>query len=112
MQQAIAQFIGTEHVPVSGRSLQRSLGAVSEPIELVIFDCDGVLVDSERIAVRVMASVFERLGRPMAEAEIIERYVGLSGTYAADIRAYERNGSQRSWEEESELLYHERSSAS
>jgi HAD superfamily hydrolase (TIGR01509 family) len=78
---------------------------MSEPIELVIFDCDGVLVDSERIAVRIMATVFERIGRPMAEAEIIERYVGQSATYAADIRAYARNGSQRSWEEESELLY-------
>ena len=78
---------------------------MSEPIELVIFDCDGVLVDSERIAVRIMATVFERIGRPMAEPEIIERYVGQSAMYAADIRAYARNGSQRSWEEESELLY-------
>jgi HAD superfamily hydrolase (TIGR01509 family) len=79
--------------------------SMSESIELVIFDCDGVLVDSERIAVRVMATVFERLGQPLADAEIIERYVGLSGTYAADIRVHARNGSQRSWEEESELLY-------
>jgi len=78
---------------------------MSEPIELVIFDCDGVLVDSERIAVRIMATVFERLGHPLTEAEIIERYVGQSATYAADVRAYARNGSQRSWEEESELLY-------
>ena len=78
---------------------------MSDPIELVIFDCDGVLVDSERIAVRIMATVFERLGHPLTEAEIIERYVGQSGTYAEDIRAHERNGSQSSWEEESELLY-------
>jgi HAD superfamily hydrolase (TIGR01509 family) len=78
---------------------------MSEPIELVIFDCDGVLVDSERIAVCIMATVFERIGHPLTEAEIIERYVGQSATYAADIRAYARNGSQRSWEEESELLY-------
>lgn len=26
---------------------------MTTPVELVIFDCDGVLVDSERIAVRV-----------------------------------------------------------
>jgi beta-phosphoglucomutase-like phosphatase (HAD superfamily) len=26
---------------------------VSDPIQLVIFDCDGVLVDSERISVRI-----------------------------------------------------------
>ncbi|NED93603.1 HAD family hydrolase, partial [Streptomyces sp. SID11233] len=30
---------------------------MTAPIELVIFDCDGVLVDSERIAARVHASL-------------------------------------------------------
>ena len=44
--------------------------------ELVIFDCDGVLVDSEPIAIRVDAVVLERLGWPLSEAEIIERFVG------------------------------------
>jgi beta-phosphoglucomutase-like phosphatase (HAD superfamily) len=44
--------------------------------ELVIFDCDGVLVDSERIAVRVDAIVLADLGWPLSEVEIIERFVG------------------------------------
>jgi beta-phosphoglucomutase-like phosphatase (HAD superfamily) len=30
---------------------------MTEPLQLVIFDCDGVLVDSERLAVRVEAAV-------------------------------------------------------
>ncbi len=43
--------------------------------DLVIFDCDGVLVDSERIAIRVDAIVLADLGWPLSEVEIIERFV-------------------------------------
>lgn len=49
------------------------------PVGLVIFDCDGVLVDSEPIAVRVNAEVFAALGCHFTEAEMIERFVGCSG---------------------------------
>lgn len=48
------------------------------PVELVIFDCDGVLVDSERICVTVDAMIMAELGCPFTEAEIIERFVGSS----------------------------------
>jgi len=51
---------------------------VSSPISLVIFDCDGVLVDTERIAVRIDAIVLAELGWPMSEWEIIERFMGRS----------------------------------
>ncbi|MFI9160659.1 HAD family hydrolase [Kitasatospora aureofaciens] len=49
-----------------------------DPIELVIFDCDGVLVDSEVIAVRVLVQLGEEFGWPLTEAEAIERFVGRS----------------------------------
>jgi HAD superfamily hydrolase (TIGR01509 family) len=49
--------------------------------ELVIFDCDGVLVDSERLAVRTEAVVLAELGWPLSEAEIVERFVGRSAAY-------------------------------
>ncbi|RKN13301.1 HAD family hydrolase [Micromonospora musae] len=48
------------------------------PIGLVIFDCDGVLVDSERIAVRVNIALGAELGWPLTEAEVIERFIGRS----------------------------------
>ncbi|WP_025620222.1 HAD family hydrolase [Salinispora cortesiana] len=48
------------------------------PVELVIFDCDGVLVDSERIAVRVNIALGAELGWPLTEAEVIERFIGRS----------------------------------
>jgi HAD superfamily hydrolase (TIGR01509 family) len=49
--------------------------------ELVIFDCDGVLVDSERIAVRLDAEILGEIGWQLTEAEIIERFMGRSDAY-------------------------------
>ncbi|MFE2971417.1 HAD family hydrolase [Streptomyces sp. NPDC059340] len=48
------------------------------PIELVIFDCDGVLIDSERIAVRVHVAVGAELGWPLTETEVIDKFIGRS----------------------------------
>lgn len=47
-------------------------------IDLVIFDCDGVLVDSERIAVKVDVEMMAQLGWHMTEAEAVEAFVGVS----------------------------------
>lgn len=49
--------------------------------DLVIFDCDGVLVDSERLAVRTESKILSGLGWPLTEDEIVERFVGRSATY-------------------------------
>lgn len=49
-----------------------------EPVELVIFDCDGVLVDTERISVRLEVQLLAELGWDLTEAEIVERFVGVS----------------------------------
>jgi HAD superfamily hydrolase (TIGR01509 family) len=54
---------------------------VAGPFELVIFDCDGVLVDSERIAIRVEAEYLAELGWPLSEAEIVERFMGRTAEY-------------------------------
>jgi HAD superfamily hydrolase (TIGR01509 family) len=54
---------------------------VADPFELVIFDCDGVLVDSERIGVRVEAEYLAELGWPLSEAEIVERFMGRTAEY-------------------------------
>jgi HAD superfamily hydrolase (TIGR01509 family) len=51
------------------------------PVGLVIFDCDGVLVDSERLSVRVEAATLTELGWPLTEAEVVERFMGRSDTY-------------------------------
>jgi HAD superfamily hydrolase (TIGR01509 family) len=49
-----------------------------KPIELVIFDCDGVLVDSERIAARVHVALGAELGWPLTEDEVVNRFIGRS----------------------------------
>ena len=47
-------------------------------LRIVIFDCDGVLIDSEPVCNRVVAEALTRLGWPMT-AEICEqRFVGMS----------------------------------
>ena len=45
---------------------------------LLIFDCDGVLVDSEALACRTDAEVLTGLGIPTTADEIMSRFVGTS----------------------------------
>jgi len=45
---------------------------------LVIFDCDGVLVDSEPIAVRIDIAMLAEVGLTLSEEEVIERFMGRS----------------------------------
>lgn len=40
----------------------RTVLLVPAPLQLIIFDCDGVLVDSERIAVQVDVAMLAELG--------------------------------------------------
>jgi HAD superfamily hydrolase (TIGR01509 family) len=54
---------------------------VNDRIELVIFDCDGVLVDSERLAVRVESAALARLGWPLTETQVAELFLGRSDAY-------------------------------
>ena len=54
---------------------------------LVIFDCDGVLIDSEVIACRVDAEVLTGLGFPYSARDIMERFVGKS--FADMVRSIE-----------------------
>jgi HAD superfamily hydrolase (TIGR01509 family) len=75
-------------------------------LDLVIFDCDGVLIDSERLAVKVDVLVLRELGWPLTEAEVIERFVGRSDrdTQAA-IEAHLGRKLPPGWEERFKPLY-------
>jgi HAD superfamily hydrolase (TIGR01509 family) len=46
--------------------------------DLLIFDCDGVLVDSEVISCRVHAEVLTRHGYPIGAEQVRERFLGRS----------------------------------
>ena len=43
---------------------------------LVIFDCDGVLVDSERLTVEIEARYLAEIGWPLSPDDIVERFLG------------------------------------
>jgi HAD superfamily hydrolase (TIGR01509 family) len=55
--------------------------------ELVIFDCDGVLVDSELITNRVFRGMLAEIGIHMTLEAVLERFVGRSMPYCWDVIA-------------------------
>lgn len=48
----------------------------SRGIDLIIFDCDGVLVDSEVISCRAHADVLTRHGYPITSEQVFQRFLG------------------------------------
>lgn len=50
----------------------------------VIFDCDGVLVDTESIAIRVEAQMFHDLGYPLDEEQVSDLFMGKSAEYQGE----------------------------
>jgi HAD superfamily hydrolase (TIGR01509 family) len=46
--------------------------------DLIIFDCDGVLVDSEVISCRAHAEMLTRHGYPITADEVLDRFLGVS----------------------------------
>ncbi len=48
-------------------------------------DCDGVLVDSERLSVRVESQLLGELGWPLTEAEVLDRFVGRSDAHMVSV---------------------------
>ena len=58
-----------------------------EPIDLVIFDCDGVLVDSEVISARILIEQLGRVGVHVDFSYVQKHFLGRSWTkVAAEIR--------------------------
>ncbi len=45
-------------------------------IELIIFDCDGVLIDSEMLVCTMVSEELTQLGYPITPVEVVERYAG------------------------------------
>ena len=60
------------------------------PFELVIFDCDGVLIDSEALACRVVAETLSELGQAYGAAEIAARFAGFTDRDLATVIERER----------------------
>ena len=67
------------HAFLAGRLLAgRFLAGRTGPLRLVIFDCDGVLIDSESLCDRVTAASLTKLGWAISAEECHRRFIGLS----------------------------------
>jgi HAD superfamily hydrolase (TIGR01509 family) len=44
---------------------------------LAIFDCDGVLVDSDRISLRIQAERIRALGLPLSDEDCVREFLGI-----------------------------------
>ncbi len=58
-----------------------------DDIKLVIFDCDGVLIDSEFLALRSLVETLAEFGVSMDMHEAAARYAGRSISSTADVEA-------------------------
>jgi HAD superfamily hydrolase (TIGR01509 family) len=54
-------------------------------VDLIIFDCDGVLVDSEIISCRAHAQTLTRHGYPITADQVLDRFLGVSDREARQI---------------------------
>ena len=62
---------------------------IADRFKLVIFDCDGVLVDSEPIINRAHAEVLTACGYPITEEVLVECFCGMSDPEMLEIIARE-----------------------
>ena len=58
--------------------MQRTLAEISLNPKLIIFDCDGVLVDSEPIANKVLAKLLSEIGIPTTYEQSLDLFLGKS----------------------------------
>ena len=73
---------------------------MSEAIDLVIFDCDGVLVDSERLSVGIDQRVLADLGWRSTRDEILHRFVGRSSEhFRSEVETHLGRALPDEWEE-------------
>ncbi len=74
--------------PTSSNTSTRGVGPSTRGVGLVVLDCDGVLIDSERLNVAIDAAWISALGWPITVAEVIDRHMGRSSAdQIADVEA-------------------------
>jgi beta-phosphoglucomutase-like phosphatase (HAD superfamily) len=52
----------------------------TKPYDLVIFDCDGVLVESEALACQIYVQMFAEYGHPLDYEETLHKFYGVTLT--------------------------------
>jgi HAD superfamily hydrolase (TIGR01509 family) len=65
--------------------VKKTLQNKHQKLDLVIFDCDGVLVDSEVISCRAHSQTLTRHGYPISPEQVLKRFLGVSDREARQI---------------------------
>ncbi len=73
--------------------------------QLLIFDCDGVLVDSEKISTRVISEELTRFGLAMSPAESLQEFAGGA---LSNVRDYFLAKTQQVLPDDFEAIYRQR----
>ena len=74
----------------------------------VILDCDGVLVDSERLSIRIDQQVLAELGWDLTLDEIVERFVGRSqAAFEREVEEHLGRALPEDWDERNAWRYRE-----
>ncbi len=75
-------------------------------MDLVIFDCDGVLVDSEPIAAKVGASILTSMGWQISAEQVMQRFLGCTDAYFhAEVECHLGRRLPIGWQDQSQHLY-------
>lgn len=69
--------------------MTNSFNEIRDGLKLVIFDCDGVLVDSEGPSCRKVAEYARSLGVNVSDQEAVARYAG--NTLAQTVKSFEKD---------------------
>lgn len=70
------------------------LGPLSAAASAVIFDCDGVLVDSEVLAAPILAETLTELGLPTTAGDVDRDFKGRSWEHGLDVIRARRGGAE------------------
>lgn len=63
-------------------------------VHAVIFDCDGVLIDSETLAAPILATLLTELGLPTTAGDVDRDFRGRSWEHGLDVIRARRNGAE------------------
>jgi HAD superfamily hydrolase (TIGR01509 family) len=77
-------------------------------IELVIFDCDGVLINTEHIVIDIEVEILAALGWPLGRDEVIARFLGRDHAhFVAEVERELGRPLDEGWEAEFQPRYEE-----
>lgn len=81
---------------------------MEDRVDLVIFDCDGTLVDSEVLSIRVDQQVLAAHGWDLSQEEIVSRFMGRTSAYfTAELESFLGHALPENWELEYQPWYSE-----